>query len=264
MKVTLAQLSPASLDVAANVETACEVIAANRGSDLVVFPEAFLSGYPASRSWPEVALDPEGPELRRLAEAAASAGSAVVAGALMHGEDDDVVNVAVCIGGDGSPPRLRHKTHMWGTEAELLTRGESLGPIDLCGLPMGIMICFDLEFPEVARTLALRGAQLLVTVSANMDPFGGDHYLYARTRALENALPHVYVNRVGEEAGNLFVGGSIAANDQGAILVGAGSEPAIFSVDVPLESGRDKRLDYLPQRQPHLYESGAPTPARGL
>ena len=58
---------------------------------------------------------------------------------------------------------------------------------------MGPMICFDVEFPEVARTLARRGADVLVTISANMEPLGPDHDTAASARALENGLPHLYV-----------------------------------------------------------------------
>ena len=63
------------------------------------------------------------------------------------------------------------------------------------------MICFDVEFPEVARSLAKAGANLLVTVSANMDPFGRDHDVFATARALENGVPHLYVNQVGRGRG---------------------------------------------------------------
>jgi predicted amidohydrolase len=254
MKVTLAQLAPASRDLTSNVESACAVIAASADSDLVVFPEAFLSGYPGPDSFADVAVDPEGGELQRVAEAAAAADASVLIGTLMRGERDELLNVAVAIDPDGSAPRYRGKTHMWDSEAELIAPGEALDPIEVGGIPVGVMVCFDMEFPEVARTLALRGARMLVTVSANMAPFAADHDLYARARALENALPHVYVNRVGEESGNVFVGGSMAVNDQGVPLVSAGSEPAILSAEVPLESGRDNRLDYLAQRKPHLYE----------
>jgi predicted amidohydrolase len=89
------------------------------------------------------------------------------------------------------------------------------------------MICFDVEFPEVARTLARRGADMLVTISANMEPFGPDHDTAARAQALENGLPHLYVNLVGEVDPNRFTGNSQVVDLEGRVLLRAGGKPQL-------------------------------------
>ena len=84
------------------------------------------------------------------------------------------------------------------------------------------MICFDVEFPEVARTLALRGADLLITISANPEVFRRDHEVFVPARALENGVPHLYVNRVGRQEDVSFGGTSMAIDPEGTVLSEAG------------------------------------------
>jgi predicted amidohydrolase len=118
------------------------------------------------------------------------------------------------------------------------------------------MICFDAEFPEVARTLARRGADMLVTISANMEPFGPDHNTAARARALENGLPHLYVNLVGEVDPNRFTGNSQAVDPEGRVLLRAEAEPQLMFIEVG-EGGRsDPHLRYLELPRDELYEVG--------
>jgi predicted amidohydrolase len=108
------------------------------------------------------------------------------------------------------------------------------------------MICFDVEFPEVARALARSGADLLVTSSANMTPFFGDHLLATRARALDNRLPHVYTNRVGSEGGHEFVGGTRAITSDGEVQAEApDAVEDVLIVDVIDRGTADERVDYL-------------------
>ncbi len=76
-----------------------------------------------------------------------------------------------------------------GDESDAFVAGDELLVVEFCGVKVGLMICFDVEFPEVARSLARAGAELLVTISANMEPFGNDHAVFVSARALENGLP---------------------------------------------------------------------------
>jgi predicted amidohydrolase len=105
----------------------------------------------------------------------------------------------------------------------------------------------------VARTLALRGAEVLVTISANMEPFEDDPDAFVRARALENERPHLYVNRTGSESGAVFVGRTQAVDADGRVLAVAGAEPETLTVDVPGGGRRDERTQYLAQRRPELY-----------
>ncbi len=108
------------------------------------------------------------------------------------------------------------------------------------------MICFDVEFPEVARRLARAGADLLVTVSANMGPFYRDHEVATCARALENRLPHVYANMVGETGRLRFVGGSRSVDAGGEILGEAAHDREELLLARVGEAGvDDERVDYL-------------------
>jgi 5-aminopentanamidase len=119
---------------------------------------------------------------------------------------------------------------------------------------VGTMVCFDVEFPEVSRTLARRGAELLLTLSANMAPFELDHDVFVTARALESGLAHAYVNRTGQESGQRFVGGSRIVDADGRLLARAGAEPALLEAEIGAGGGRgDARSETLGQLRPELY-----------
>ncbi|MEO3856316.1 nitrilase-related carbon-nitrogen hydrolase [Acrocarpospora sp. B8E8] len=156
---------------------------------------------------------------------------------------------ALAIGPDGRVAGVYRKTHLFGDEADAFAAGRELVPIEVGGTSLGVLICFDVEFPEPARTLALRGAELLVTVAANMEPYFADHELASRARALDNRLPHVYVNAVGRAGALTLVGGSRAVGPDGAVLAEAGGEEAVLVCEVPVRRPVPPQLDYLRLRR---------------
>jgi predicted amidohydrolase len=252
MKVTLAQLAPRPRDLRANLDRACELIASGAPSDLLVLPELFLSGYELGEVEP-LALELEGPELADLREAAGRTGTAVVVGAAERAAGG-IANSALCIDATGGLAGVYRKTHPFGSERDVYRAGDELVTVELGGRLLGLMICFDMEFPEVARTLARRGADLLVTISANSPPFELDHSVFARARALENGLPHVYVNRVGEQDGLSFNGGSLALDPDARVLADAGSwAQRIMTVEIGAPGRRDPRTHYLELLRDELY-----------
>ena len=252
MQVTLAQLAPRPRDVRANLDRACELIATGTQSDLLVLPELFLSGYELAEVEP-LAVDLDGAEVAQLREAAGRAGTAVVVGAAER-TAGGIANSALCIDAAGGLAGVYRKTHRFGSEGDVYRPGDDLVTVELGGRVLGLMICFDMEFPEVARTLAGRGADMLVTISANSPPFELDHSVFARARALENGLPHVYVNRVGEQDGLAFNGGSLALDPDARVLADAGSwEQRIVTADIGAPGRRDPRTHYLELLRGELY-----------
>jgi predicted amidohydrolase len=124
--------------------------------------------------------------------------------------------------------------------------GEPLVVVCLAGRLVAPLICFDVEFPEPARLLARAGAEVLVTVAANMHPYGPDHELATRARALDNRRPHVYVNQVGSHGGLTFAGGSAAIDAGGRAVGSAGTGEQLLEVDVPIGSSAvPDEIDYL-------------------
>jgi predicted amidohydrolase len=251
MHVTMAQLAPRPRDVAANVARARELIAAST-TDLLVLPELFLSGYELEDLEP-LAVELDGAELGELREAARDAGTAVVVGAAER-VAGGVANSAVCIDAGGELVGVYRKTHLFGEERGAYVAGDELVTVELGGRVLGLMICFDMEFPEVARALASQGADMLVTISANMPPFELDHDVFARARALESGLPHVYVNRVGEEAGVPFSGGSLALDPDARVLAAAGpDEERVVTAEMGPAGRRDPRTRYRELLRGELY-----------
>ena len=243
LNVVLAQLTPALRDTKRNARTMARVIAEHGGADLVIFPELFLSGYTTDAP-EELAVDLDGPEVGEMARLARENDAAVVFGTPERVEGG-VANSAVCVDRRGNVAGSYRKTHLFGQEKGAFVAGDELLVVELDGVRVGAMICFDVEFPEVARSLALAGADLLVTISANMDPFGRDHDIFATSRALENGLTHLYVNQVGEGESFTFAGGSMAVSADGDRLAQADASESVLRASLDLsarDAGRPEEL----------------------
>jgi predicted amidohydrolase len=233
MRVLLAQLDPAPGDQAANAAAVAAALAGHPGAELAVFPELFLPGYDLARVG-GLALDGDAAPLRAVADAAREHGTAVLVGFAERLGEGRPANAVACFDADGRHVATYRKTHLFGVEAEAFAAGEELLVVELAGRRVAPLVCFDVEFPEPARALARAGAELLATLSANMEPYGPDHALAARARALDNRLPHAYVNRVGDEGGHRFVGGSAAIGSGGEPLEQLGADAGTRLVELPL------------------------------
>src|SRR5215210_1646470 len=243
--IALAQLSPHLREPEANIDTVRRVVAQHPEADLIAFPELFLSGYTVT-DVDELAVRLDDPELESLADVAREHSTALIVGAAER-VSDGVANSAVCVGERGELVAVYRKVQLYGgDESDAFVAGNELLVAELRGVKVGLMICFDVEFPEVARALARAGAELLVTISANMEPFGNDHAVFASARALENGLPHVYVNQVGPAGALNFVGGSIVVSADGDVDARAGSsEEEIPAASLLLPARSSVRQDYL-------------------
>lgn len=256
LNAVLVQLAPKLRDARANIARAEAVFSRHAGADLFVFPELFLGGY-TTDGVEDLALDPEGPEVGEMARLARAGGAAVIFG-LHERVGGGVANSALCLNRRGDLAGVYRKTHLFGEERGAFVAGDELLVVDLDGIKAGIMVCFDVEFPEVARALAVAGAEMLVTVSANMDPFGRDHDVFVTARALENGLPHLYVNQVGSGESFTFAGGTMAVSADGDRLVEAGGSEADIPVSFdPSARNMDRPEDLRPR---YLEEMRGPLP----
>jgi predicted amidohydrolase len=250
LRVLLAQIAPVDGDLAANCTRLEGILAAAPGADLAVFPELFLSGYAAGTS-PAMGRRREDEPLRRVRAAAAAADTALITGFAELGDDGELYDSALCVDRDGSLAGVHRKAYRFGAERKCFRAGDQLHVFELAGWRIAPLICFEIEFPEPARAVVLAGAELLVTVAANMAPYRGDHDLASRARALDNRVPHVYVNRVGTEAGLEFVGGSQVIDAGGRLLAAAGATEEILLRTLRAEPRSAPDLDYLNQlREP--------------
>jgi predicted amidohydrolase len=235
VRALLAQLASAPGQTAVNAERAAAALAAHPEVEIAVFPELFLGGYDLALV-AATARAPDCAELQTIAAAAAAASTAVVVGYAERAEDGTLFNSVACIDRDGSLAGVYRKTRLFGAEPKIFAAGDEQVLVRLAGLDVGPLICFDIEFPEPARELAAAGAELLVTASANMAPFGPDHEVATRARATENRLPHLYANGVGDIGGLRLVGGSRSVDAAGSVLGEAGSGDELLLV-VPVAQG---------------------------
>jgi predicted amidohydrolase len=252
LRVLLAQLAPAGGAVDANVSRLEDIVRAHPSADLAVFPELFLTGYTAGTTAP-LSRGLDDPVVERVRAAALECGTAIIAGFAERGAGDAIHNAALCVDHDGALAAVHRKTYLFGEgERRSFVAGEHLHVIELAGRRIAPLICFEIEFPEPARAVAQAGAELLVTIAANMAPYGHDHDLASRARALDNRTPHAYVNRVGDEAGLTFVGGSQIVDADGRLLASAGTGETIIVRDVALSPAQVGDTDYLRRLQPQL------------
>lgn len=246
MNALLAQLEPVLRDPRANAERAAAALEAHPDVEIAVFPELYLSAYDL-RSLDLTALDPDGDELAAVAAAAAAAGTAVVVGFAERLGGGAFANSAACIDRDGSLAAVYRKTQLFAGERKVFRAGDELCLVRLAGLAVAPLVCFDVEFPEPVRALALAGAELLVTVSANMEPYGDDHEIATRARSLENHLPHLYANAVGVVRSHRFVGCSRSVGAAGEVLAQAGGAEELLVAPVGAAGPASEHVDYLRQ-----------------
>lgn len=233
MRALLAQLAPTAGEIETNLARLEALLAEHEDVELAVFPELFLQGYRLTQA-SALACAAEGEEIGRVRAAAARAGTAVVVGFAERVGSGKPANSAACVAADGSLAGVARKVQLFGPrEREVFREGAHMLLASLSGREVGVLICFDAEFPEPARRLACAGADLLVTIAANMKPYGPEQELACRARALENRCPHLYVNSVGSCGGLSFVGGSCVIDACGQRTALAGQGEQVLEVEVP-------------------------------
>ena len=212
MRIALGELAPTLKDVPGNERRVAEIVRAV-DVDLAVFPELFLSGYRLGDDVHRLALDRATLGRSPVAEAVRETGRSVIVGAPLRSADrpGEVENAALLFRPD-APVAVQVKRYLptYGPfeEGTHFTPSDVSLPLDLADARVGLEICYDTFFPEVSRELALAGAILLVSISASPVTSLRLFEKILPARAVENAVPVVYVNRIGTEDGLVFGGGS--------------------------------------------------------
>ncbi len=200
--------------------------AARLGATLLVAPELAIPGYGAGPAMTALAEVPDGPSWQRLAALSRETGVAIVTG-FAERAGDAVYNSALFVEGD-RPPRVYRKSHLYGPyERSLFAAEAPSAPVfDHAGLRFGMLICYDVEFPENVRRLALAGAQAVLVPTALP---ASDHAAFiARSmipvRAFENQVFVAYVDHCGGDERFSYAGLSGIAGPDGAMIASAGAE----------------------------------------
>lgn len=235
-----------------------------QGVDLAVFPEAFLTGYCVSSETQarEIAIAPNDPSISLIREAVDRLEVGCVVG--YAGREETLYNGAMLFE-PGEYPREYRKTHLPFLGYDRFAEpGHQLDVFETRWGKIGVLICFDLRPPEAARTLALKGAEVIV-LPTNW-PVGAEvsanHVSIAR--AAENKVFVATCNRVGTENGTTFIGKSRIICTSGQVLAEADGNEQVLVADLDLAEARNKRIVNIPgeyemevfaTRQPGLYRT---------
>ena len=244
MRVALGQL-PISSDPQVNIGrvSAAAASAAAQDAQLIVFPEGTQARF--SVDLRAVAQPLDGEFSRGLAAAARSAGIAIVAGLFEPAPNGRVFNTTVGYEADGSIAAVYRKVHLFDAlghrESDSVAPGDDVVMASLAGLAIGFMTCYDVRFPELARTLAARGAQLLVLPAAwAAGPAKEDHWVtLVRARAIENTIWVAAAGQVPDMTepatkAPTGVGRSMLVDPMGVVRIDLGPAQGIGVGDVDL------------------------------
>lgn len=216
-------------------------------ADIWVLPELFNSGY-LFRTIDEVrqlAEDvPGGYTTQALLELAERYDTTIIAG-IAEKDGEHFYNAAICVDGSDGLLGCYRKIHLFDREKLFFTPGDTpFDVIELAGCKIGMMICFDWIFPEAARSLALKGADLICHPSNLVLPYCQNAMV---TRCLENRVFAVTANRIGTESRGEhtlgFTGGSQIVSPKGVILAKASTNTeAVQVVDIDISEAQDKMV----------------------
>lgn len=266
MRIALLQEAAVPLDIERNLATIRDAAARARAAEceLLLTPELFVTGY-APRELAEwlttdrVAAIPES-----LGELSAAAGIAIAASFPLARTDGTFAIAAGLWDANGSEVLRYEKVHLWGAEERLaFTPGDALSRVaEWNGRRVGLQICYDIEFPEPARMLAERGADLVLVPTA-ID--GASRYVsdvLVRARAAENALVVAYADHARTIDADVdaapeadFAGLSVVAGRDGEVFALAGSGPELLIAELPDVDAAPAGADYLADRRADLYDA---------
>jgi predicted amidohydrolase len=219
-------------NVAANVveiETIAKQAAAS-DVDLLVFPECFLTGYFSNADVSNIAAKVDAACLETLNRIATECGLTMVVGSYELTETT-VQNAALVFKPEIGVIGTYRKQMLYGDWEKRTFRPGTQPLVFGCnGIKVGVLICFDVEFPEKVRQLAQMGAEVLVVPTALMKPYGVVSKALIPTRALENGIYVAYANRIGKEGDFNYVGNSCIVGPDGVDLARASSRDSVLII----------------------------------
>ncbi|MCB1295430.1 MAG: carbon-nitrogen hydrolase family protein [Gordonia sp.] len=235
--------------------------------DLLVTPEMFVSGYNVGAEAARFRADPvlrdmtippvDGSIADALSHMCARHRVAVVYGCGEIGDDGSVYNTARIVDAAGVHLGSHHKSHLYGgLDRDMFTAGTEPAPvIEFCGWGVGLLICYEVEFPEMTRSLAARGADLICVPTANMVEYNDVQRVLLPSRALENQVFLAYANYIGTEGDLTYGGLSVILGPAGAPVTanpGVADLVTATLVHADIEHSRSQ-FCYLDDRNPDVY-----------
>ncbi|MDW7730900.1 MAG: carbon-nitrogen family hydrolase [Methanolobus sp.] len=243
-----------------NLEKALSMItqAVSEGAEIIVLPEVFSTGFCYDRMQ-DSAEGPDGITLRLLSEFT-SENQCVIVSSIIEKESskegDRYFNLGFCME-NGTIMGTYRKTHPFKREKQYFSPGNVISPIRLQSkdLTIGLQICYELRFPEVARKLSLMGADILITVAEFPKPRQELWHTLVRARAIENQIPHIACNRTGSDPESSFFGSSMIVDAMGEVKREAGEEESIliYGIDTAETSNVRECITVFKDRRADIY-----------
>lgn len=262
VSIAVVQTQPALAEVEHNLVHMSDLIqkiCLEEPVDLIIFPELATSGYECGMRFAELAERVPGHSVNLLARRANEFGVHVLFGLPTKEKVESILyNGAVLIGPEGEAALEYRKVHLKGEEKLAFRPGFRYIVFDAGFGTLGVLIGWDLAFPEAARSLVLDGAELICVCANWEEPRQDEWYTFLKARALENAAFVAASNRIGEEYSYRFFGHSAVVSPYGEVL-SAIDEPiegyTIVRVDLDLVRKAREESQLLQSRQPMTYRA---------
>jgi predicted amidohydrolase len=225
--------------------------------NLILFPELCTTGYFLSKSLINVAQLREGASFQRLSKIAAEYKIHLAYGYVEKGENESLYNSLQFVDPNGQSLANYRKIHLTPSEREFFDAGREVVTVETEIGKIGLMICWDLAFPELARLLALEGADILLAPSAWEDPYQLPYVNFGMARAIDNTAFLATSNHVGSSQQLHFFGKSSVYGPDGEVISRAESdENAVIVADIELAYRHKLKKDFftmLEERRTDLY-----------
>ncbi|TDF96641.1 carbon-nitrogen family hydrolase [Paenibacillus piri] len=224
--------------------------------DVIVFPEMWNTGYALERIH-ELA-DADGQRTRELLSAfSRKHGVNLIGGSIAEKKGGDIYNTIYAFNREGREAADYSKIHLFRLmdEEKYLKEGTTVGQLKVDDVPAGMMICYDIRFPELSRKLALGGAQILFVPAEWPNPRLHHWRTLLMARAIENQMFVVSCNRVGISGTTEFFGHSMIIDPWGEVLAEGGETEQIVraEIDMGLVAEVRSRIPIFEDRRPGLY-----------
>ncbi len=261
VKVAMAQMTSKLGDIEYNLKKAEDFIkqAAAKGADIICFPELFATGYnmnilkdniiDLSRKYYQIIFN-------RMSQLAKNNQIYLITSFVELIDDEKPYITAIIFDRDGRKVGSFYKTHLFNLEKKYFEKGREYPVFDVDFGKVGILICYDIGFPEAARTLCLKGAEIIFVPSAWRIQDENAWMLNIPSRALENQLFTVGVNRSGREGDLHLFGRSMVCNPMGEIVFQMDYDDdkvSIYDIDLD-EIKKSRKWGYLKDRRPEIYQ----------
>lgn len=241
-------------------------IASQQKVDLIIFPELATTGNELGVKFTEVAQRIPGPSVNLMSQRAAEFGVYIAFGLVSKEKVESILfNSAVLVGPDGDLVGSYNKIHLRGEERMAFREGFKMPVFETEGIGnVGLMLGYDLAFPEVARSLTLEGADLLISLSNWETDKMEEYRAYVKARAFENSVYMATSNRVGEDVTLNFGGESMVVGPRGKVYATLAEEKnpetqkpsegfSVARIDLDEVRKFREEFQFLQSRQPTVY-----------